>query len=421
MTRHTAEVGVGVGEPIAPPRHLHVVGAGLIGTSVALIAGHAGWQVTVEDVDPARAERARVRLLDVAYSSEHARRDGGVRDLEGPTSEPDLILLAIPPALVGVEVVHQLREHVDATVMDVASVKAEPQRYVQAHSPHASRFVPTHPLAGGEGSGPDSARSDLFRGRSWVLCPSVDIEDARARLVITLVHLCGAEPVWLTAAEHDRLLAVTSHLPQLIASALAAEVTAAFGAPHGAEAGGLPASSLTAQDPIEGWERPPPSLLAGPALLDMTRIAASPSELWAQVVSLNLPFVRAALGGLTDRLQALQASFTASPEAAISVRELVDHGRTARASLGRKHAGTSAEGVSTVPSGRWWWVDTTIDDTPGTLARVFAMADKLGVNVEDVRVDHAPYASSGIVSVAIGDERAAERLRLALRGESVDD
>lgn len=428
-------------------RRLHIIGAGLIGTSVGLAAVASGWQVTVEDADFVRAERARERLGALHPVDQ---------TMDSPCSEVDIVCVAVPPAAVGETLSAAARIYLSATLIDVASVKAQPQQQIERLSPALDRYVPTHPLGGGEGSGPDAARSDLFRGRSWVLCADPARPTARTAAVVALIQACGAHPVWLSAPEHDRLLAVTSHLPQLLASALAAEVEQAFGTstavpteggardersrslPSGDAGSGWDAASrdgVPSHDPLVVSLRPPTpaavlgrpnptsvpaSSLAGPALWDMTRIASSPSELWAQVARLNHADVRRALRSLLDRLEAVEAGMVGPAEAAAEVAALVDAGRSARARLGRKHRSASEDADGRTASA-WTWVDIAIDDTPGTLARVFATASRLGVNVEDVRVDHAPYASQGTVSVAVADAEEAARLQATLRGLARDD
>jgi prephenate dehydrogenase len=393
-------------------RTLHVIGAGLIGTSVALAAARSGWTVTLEDADADRAGHA-TDLLALASGGGPAagRSELGPVETSGEQlpvppagAGPALVCVAVPPRLNGLVLVDALRHYVESTVMDVCSIKSSSQADVEASDEDLTRLVWTHPMAGAEGSGPQAARADLFDGRSWIVCTTADeggsplTSGARA-CVERLIADCGARPLMLSVARHDELLAMTSHLPQLVASALASEVVAAFApGPAGAAA-----------------ELPPPSLLAGPGLLDMTRIAASPSELWAQIAALNRQPVRDGLRLLTGRLQRLEAALDDPTSTARAVTDLVDDGRSARGVLDRKHAGAAGGRGDLAPAPDWTWVRATIADVPGTLARVFAVAGELGVNIEDVQVDHAPYASQGLVSVAV---RSTDAERLAHRLES---
>ncbi len=391
-------------------RRLLVVGAGLIGTSVALAAQDAGWSVQIMDTDQQRQQVASQRLA-AARSAD--------RPLQGATPAPELVCVAVGPHATADVVTGVLGLYVDATVIDTCSVKVEPQLQIESGGEWVTRYVGTHPLAGNERTGPAAARADLFRGRSWVLCPRPTADRQRVDLVEGLIYDCRAQPVRLDAEAHDRLLAVTSHLPQLVASALSGLVADAF-----ARRWPDPARS-TARTAETDPSAPvlPASALAGPALLDMTRIAASPSEMWAEIAAANTGPVRAAVSDLISRLEHVRDGLHGAGPAGDVVRQLVDSGRDARRRMGFKHAGAPPESAvrGASASSGWVWVDTVVDDTPGTLARVFAAAARLRVNVEDVRVDHAPYASEGVVSVAVRDEAAARRLADALGPARVSD
>ena len=377
---------------------LRVVGAGLMGTSVALAATRAGWDVDIVDVDEQRQIEAAQRL--------------GTTPGFDPQAEPLVVCVAVPPTTVPHAVESALRTYVDATVIDLASVKNEPQHEIELLGMEAVRFIGTHPLAGSERPGPAAARADLFRGRSWVVCSTRQSSASRLADVERLIGDCGAHPVHLSPAVHDRLLATTSHLPQLVASALAGLVADAFST--AATPGWSTDIGSTEPSPV------PASALAGPALLDMTRIADSPAPMWAEIVAANTEPVRAGVSDLIARLELVRDGLSSPASASEVVRRLVEGGREARHRMGLKHAGASS-GVGAAGPAReagWTWVDTLIDDTPGTLARVFATAARIGVNVEDVRVDHAPYAAAGLVSVALMDDAAARSLREALTADA---
>src|SRR5690349_20530264 len=115
-------------------------------------------------------------------------------------------------------------------------------------------------MAGRERSGPAAARSDLFEGRPWVVTPSPGSEGGRIRAVVSVAQACGATPVVMDPAAHDRAVAVVSHLPQLAASLVAARL---LDCEHEALA------------------------LAGQGVRDVTRLAASDPELWVQILASN--------------------------------------------------------------------------------------------------------------------------------------
>lgn len=377
-------------------QHLHVVGAGFMGASIALAADAAGWSVSVEDVRPDRAALVSRKLS--------ARR---AADVERP---PDIVCIAVPPSLVAECVSTALRTYLDATVIDIASVKARPLAEVERLATDTERFVPSHPLAGSELSGPEGARAELFRGRTWVVCP-----DAAGRAALeraeTLARACGATPLRLSAAVHDRLVAVTSHLPQLLASSLAETVDAAFAA------GRADAAEPLRHPRARTAAMPEPSLVAGPALLDMTRIAASPATLWADVAEANREALRPAVRHVLDTLQSLYDALAAADSSRRAVTALVEAGAHGRARISPKHTTVSRPDRPRLgaadPEASWVWVDAVVDDAPGALARLFQIADELQVNIEDLHVDHAPHAATGVVSMAVRAQHA-ELLRTAV-------
>lgn len=383
-----------------PAERLHVIGAGLIGASIAQAADAAGWTVTVEDVQTGRADQL-ARKLQWGSSEDRAR-------------PPDIVCVAIPPRVVAQGVAAALQTYVYATVMDVASVKAQPLADIEAMGADLSRFVPTHPLAGSEVSGPEGARAAMFRDRTWVVCPdrcggpAVDQADA-------LIRACGAAPLRMPAAVHDRLLAVTSHLPQLLASSLALAVDSVFApVPVDAAAPGLPSTA-------GGAAPTDPSLVAGPALLDMTRVAASPAALWADIAEANRSALQSAVRRMLDGLKELDSALDAAETTRTVVTALVEGGARGRARISPKHTSAPLPAQPRLgaadPEAAWVWVDAVVDDAPGALAGLFQIADAMQVNIEDLHVDHAPHAATGVVSMAVRAQQA-ERLRAALGAET---
>ena len=133
-------------------------------------------------------------------------------------------------------------------------------------------FVPGHPLSGRERSGPAAARADLFLGRPWVICPDPPAPAAGLAAIEALARICGAEPVQVSAAEHDRWVALVSHAPHVVSAAMAARLA----------------------DASDGALS-----LAGQGLRDVTRIAAGDTGLWTQILAANAAPVagRARRGG----------------------------------------------------------------------------------------------------------------------------
>ena len=213
---------------------------------------------------------------------------GGVPAFAPPPGGPaDLAVLAVPPDAVAPVLAAAQAAGLAACYTDVASVKARPLAAARALGCDLARYVPGHPLAGRERSGPAAARADLFLGRPWALCPAAETTPHAVACVTSLVTACGAEPVTAAADEHDRWVALVSHAPHVVASAMAARLASA---PDGALA------------------------LAGQGLRDVTRIAAGDTALWTQILLANAAGVSEVLALVADDLrQAAAALADAGP------------------------------------------------------------------------------------------------------------
>lgn len=251
-----------------------VVGCGLVGTSFALALKRARACVSVAgwDADPAVLEEAlRLGAIDEV---DEAFEAGGI-------SLSSLVYIALPVGQI-VEFLRAGAPHVKpgAVLTDAGSTKVEVCRAARAWMQKGRRFVGGHPVAGSHLRGPAHARADLFEGAPYVLTPPADGSDpaALAALEETLKSV-GARVRVLSAAEHDRVLARLSHLPQLVSCALATSV----------------------KDDVDAVEL---SALAGSGYRDMTRLAASPWSVWQDIFATNPSEVADALDALIDRLSA---------------------------------------------------------------------------------------------------------------------
>ncbi len=238
-----------------------IAGVGLIGASFGLALKAAGF---------------RGRILGV--SSEGAIRDALARGaidagvtLAEAAREADLIYLAQPIRRI-IETLRIIGPNArkDAILTDAGSTKV---RIVEAAREHvrSARFVGGHPLAGKETRGAKAAEANLFRGRTYVFT-SPPPDELRY-----WIEAIGAVPVVMTAGQHDALVAATSHLPQLLSTALAAHVADAD------------------------------VRISGPGLADMTRLAGSAWEIWEDILRTNPGPIAAALDAYIARLQQFRA------------------------------------------------------------------------------------------------------------------
>ena len=329
---------------------LLIVGTGLVGTSVALAVRAAGGEVQLKDADPHR--------LATAVAA------GAGRPYE-PGADPDLVVVAVPPRQVGAVVLEHLRLMTGATVTHVSSVQSLPQQEIEAVRTDVTRFVGGHPIAGRELSGPVHASAELFIGRPWVVCPTASTASEAVDAVLDLARTCGARPALLDAAGHDALFARLSHVPQLVASALAASIAA-----------------------LSGGE----AALAGAGIRDTTRLADSDPALWREIIAANAAPVAAGLRDVADPLLRLAEALDGVEDPSAAVTALLERGRDGRALLPGKHGGAPVEVRM---------VQVVIPDEPGALARLLGDVAAESVNLEDLRVEHAPGQPLGIAEISV--------------------
>lgn len=330
---------------------VRVVGAGLLGASVGHALRARGVDVVLEDASPSQLR------LAIDYGAGRAAT---------PDDNPTLIVVAVPPDVVADVVERELRAFPGAVVTDVASVKLEPLQELRGRGVDLTHYIGSHPLAGRERGGAISARADLFIGSPWVVCRDGKTPASDLALVEALALDLGATPIEMTPEDHDRSVALVSHVPQLVASLLAGRFTDA------------PDGSLR---------------LAGQGVRDTTRIAASAPELWVQILSANAAPVVDILDALSQDLAAVAEALRA-PEAPGARREIADTIRRGN------------EGVERLPgkhgqNRRFASLVVMVDDTAGQLGRLFGDLGALAVNVEDFRLEHSPGAPFGLAEIAV--------------------
>ncbi|WP_285492703.1 prephenate dehydrogenase [Actinomadura sp. NBRC 104425] len=354
------------------PRRIVVIGAGLIGTSIALAMRERGAEVQLADRDAA----ALAMAVELGAGTALPDGDGPADPGAGPA---DLAVLAVPPAAVAVTLADAQKRGLAKVYTDVASVKALPLRQARDLGCDLGAFVPGHPMAGRERSGPAAARADLFLGRSWALCPPAEAAPEAVEAVAALARACGAEPVTVDAEEHDRAVALVSHAPHVVSAAVAARLTGA-------------------DDMTLG--------LAGQGLRDVTRIAAGDPRLWIGILTGNAAPVADVLEAVaTDLAVAASLLRDGSEQAATHVADLLLRGNAGRSRIPGKHGGAPSAYAT---------VQVVIPDRPGELAMIFQAAGVAGVNIEDVSIEHSPGRPLGVLEISVKPE-AAQKLAEELR------
>lgn len=330
---------------------VRIVGAWLLGSSIGHALSALGVDVVLADASPAQLR------LAVDYG---AGRTADVDD------HPSLIVVAVLPDVTADVIADELQRHPGVVVTDVASVKLEPLRALRDRGIDLTHYIGSHPLAGRERGGTIAARADIFIGRPWVVCRDAETPKADLAVVEQLALDLGATPVEMTPEDHDRSVALVSHVPQLVASLLAGQFVDA------------PDGSLR---------------LAGQGVRDTTRIAASAPELWVQILGANSAPVVDVLDALAGDLSSV-ANALREPDAPGARRALADTIRRGN------------EGVELLPgkhgqNRRFESVVVMVADTPGQLGRLFGELGELDVNVEDFRLEHSPGAQFGLAEISV--------------------
>jgi cyclohexadieny/prephenate dehydrogenase len=296
---------------------LALIGIGLIGSSIARATreyGLAG-EIVVQTRSPATLDRARELGLGDAYTADMAEavRDADLVIVCVPVGASEAVAKAIGPAL-----------KPGAIVSDVGSVKTSVVRQMQPHLPAHAHFVPAHPIAGTEHSGPDAGFATLFRNRWCILTPPEGTNEAAVDRVARFWRGAGANVEVMTPEHHDLVLAITSHIPHLIAYNIVG----------------------TAAD-MEDSVRSEVIKFSASGFRDFTRIAASDPTMWRDIFLHNKDAVLEMLGRFSEDLTALQRAIRRgdgdvlhdqfSRTRAIR-RGIVDMGQdTAEPDFGRRH------------------------------------------------------------------------------------
>ena len=346
---------------------VQVVGAGLLGTSVGLAL---------------RARGIEVFLADLNEENLRTASGLGAGSPSAATADVQLVVVAVPPDHLGAAIADALRD-TSAVVTDVGSIKGAPLEEVRAlvPEPALARYVGSHPMAGSERSGPLAASPLLFDGRPWAVAPHATSSPEAVDVVTSLVEACGATPFTFSPEEHDEAVARTSHLPHVVAALVAGALATA-----------------------------PPSHLAlsGQGVRDVTRIAAGDPRLWEQILTGNSSALTGLLREVRSDLDALLAALESGSRPELG--QILGRGVAGTAAIPGKHGGPAVAETG---------VFVAVPDHPGELARLFADVGEIGVNVEDVRIDHDPGRPVGLVELTVAADSAEHLLdSLAARGWS---
>ncbi len=349
---------------------LAIVGTGLIGASVGLAAKRAGAsRVVGYDADPAMLEAAVAR----------GALDDGAASLAGTLADAELAVVAVPVAELARQVEAVLAAAPDeCTVTDVGSTKQP----VCESAGRSARFVGGHPVCGSEARGAEHASPELFDGATWFLTPLPHTDPARYRVVHGFVSALGGLPVAVDPRAHDRLVALTSHLPHALANLLVNQAGRAR---------------------IDGHE---PLQAAGGSLRDMTRVAGANPRIWIDIFLDNAERLRDALAEHRRGVEELERAL-AERDAGFLARWIAEAAGNRRRMLERAYP----------DPGELHRLRVHLSDRPGVLAGIFQALGAERINVEDFELDHLSPERGGTLSILIAGASAAERAAALLEAQ----
>lgn len=347
-------------DPVLPGPVL-VIGAGLVGSSLGKALNRAGADVILEDLRNSHA------LVAASLGAGRVSRLG--------PHDVAVVVVATPPATIASVVCEALERFPDAVVTDVGSVKGPIAEAVAELSAYSDRYVPSHPMAGSQFTGPMTATADLFRDRTWVITPAAGNTEESLDVVRSLAQLTGAVVMELDADLHDEAVAQVSHVPHLMSILTASHLR------------GVPGENLR---------------LAGQGIRDVTRIAGSDPGLWRQILSTNAVAIREELLEVAGDLQYLLSVL----DQPAKLEEFLRLGQHGALSLRGKHGREPIDVVS---------VTVEIPDEPRALGSLFGDVGDFGFNVEDFELTHDAVREVGYLSISV-ERPQAEQLRANLVG-----
>jgi prephenate dehydrogenase len=348
-----------------------IVGTGLIGASVGLAAQRGGASVAGWDVDGRALATAAERGAVEPASS-----------LEDALAGAELAVVAAPIAALAAQVAAVLAATGDeTTVTDVGSTKAS----VVAAAAGSPRFVGGHPIAGLESRGAEHASAGIFEGATWFLTPTAHTDNEHHRVVHGFVSSVGAVPVAIDPVAHDRLVALTSHVPHVLANVVVNQAGATR---------------------VEGHE---PLANAGGSLRDMTRIAGANPRIWTDIFLDNADAVRDALAEHRRRIEQVEAAL-AEGDAGFLARWIGEASQNRRRMLD----------VAYDNAGALHHVRVHVPDRPGVLQGITQALGAERINIEDFELEHISPERGGTLTLLVTGEGEARRAAELLESQGYD-
>ncbi|MGA0123076.1 MAG: prephenate dehydrogenase/arogenate dehydrogenase family protein [Gaiellales bacterium] len=348
-----------------------IAGLGLMGGSLGMALRAAGHRVAGFDRDPAEA----------ALAVERGCADHAADSLVEAAADADLVVVATPVSQIAGLVAEALAANPRATVTDIGSTKGQVMAAVPADG--RARVVGGHPICGSEAHGAAAARAELYAGATWFLTPTLETDPERLAQVHALVVAVGARPVVVDADAHDRIVALTSHVPHVLANVLALQV---------------------AEGDVDG-HRPLDS--TGGSFRDMTRVAGANPAMWIDILLDNRAAVLAAIEDARGRLGEVADALERGDDAYLE-RWIGGAREARRETLARAHHTAPADLVDLVVS---------VPDRPGAISAIALALSKSGIDIAEFALSHSSPEAGGEIRIVVAGDGQADRAVEVLRAE----
>lgn len=370
------------GALIQPFSTILIIGIGLIGGSIAAATKALSEPPRVfgVDVDPETVAGA----LDKGFIDQGAVPADSQIDEWLDSNEIDLIILAIPVSGAGEWLKRIERSSFAGVLSDVASTKGVLCEQAAGTLNHPQRFIPGHPMAGSEVNGLEGARANLFQGAHWILCPDSDTDPEAYLRLHEFVTSLGARTISVPRSEHDNVVAVVSHVPHMVASALVQ-----LAGDHA--------------DKSEGIFR-----LAAGGFKDTTRIAAGSAELWTGIALDNRRALADGLSELRQIIDGLEQSIRSEDRRGLT--RMLENAANLRRAIPATWVPSSERLVE---------VRIPMSNHSGAIAQVTGFAGKVGCNIQSIDIDHITE-DTAILELILTDEGDFGRLTSLLINNGFD-
>jgi prephenate dehydrogenase len=339
---------------------------GLIGGSIAAALKAQSNPPRVRGVDI--EAQALAAALEQGYLDEGATPDEPTVDAWLAPGATELVILAVPVSDAGAWLARIAASGYSGVVTDVASTKGLLCDLAEATLGEPQNYIPGHPMAGSEVNGIDGARANLFQGAHWILCPDERTSPQAFKCLHEFVLSLGARSISIKREEHDSVIAIVSHVPHMVASAL------------------VQLAGVHAHSSQEIFR------LAAGGFKDTTRIAAGSAELWSGIAFDNREALAAGLGEFKAIITSIEQSLIKRNERQLTT--LLSNAAQLRSSIPATWVPDSSRLVE---------VRIPMHNRAGVIAEVTGFAGKVGCNIQSIDIDHITEATA-VLELILTDE-----------------